>query len=166
MTMVAKRYNVGEKEARAFLRQIKGSAQKLNLVAQSIRRMPVAKALDHLAFSKKRTAADVKKLLMSAVANAQNNYGLDVDKLVVKEAFVGKAVTLKRFHARARGRGAAILKPFSNMTIIVAEMAPPASRAAAPSGPAAAGKPAKTGKPAKAVNPAGPAKKETRKEAK
>ena len=122
--MTEKRYNVGENEARAFLRQIKGSAQKLNLVAESIRRLPVAKAMDQLTFSKQRPARDVRKRLLSAVSNAENNYSLDVYRLVVKEAYVGKALTLKRFHARARGRGAPVLKPFSNMTIVVSETAP------------------------------------------
>jgi len=119
--MTEKRYNIGEKEARAFLRMTKGSAQKVNLVAESIRGLSASAALAQLTVSKKRASEDVRKLLLSAIANATNNYGLDVDKLFVKEAYVGRAMTLKRFHARARGRGAAILKPFSNMTLIVAE---------------------------------------------
>ena len=122
--MTEKRYNIGEKEARAFLRMTKGSTQKVNLVAESIRGLPAATALAQLTVSKKRAAEEARKLLLSAIANASNNYGLDADKLYVKEAFVGKAMTLRRFQARARGRGAAILKPFSNMTIIVAEKAP------------------------------------------
>jgi len=119
--MTEKRYNIGDKEARAFLRMTKGSAQKVNLVAESIRGLSASAALAQLTVSKKRASEDVRKLLLSAIANATNNYRLDVDKLFVKEAYVGRAMTLKRFHARARGRGAAILKPFSNMTLIVAE---------------------------------------------
>ena len=121
--MTEKRYNVGEKEARAFLRMTKGSAQKVNLVAESIRGKKAAVALDQLELSKKRAAPEIRKLLQSAIANAVNNYRLNADRLVVKEAYVGKAMTLKRFHARARGRGAAILKSYSNATIIVAEAA-------------------------------------------
>ena len=97
------------------------SPQKLNLVAQLIRGKKVAAALADLEFSRKRIARDVKKCLESAIANAENNHDLDVDDLVVKEAFVGKALVMKRFHARARGRGARILKPFSNLTIVVRE---------------------------------------------
>ena len=124
--MVEKRYNIKENEARAFLRMIKGSAQKINLVVASIRKLKVDKALEQLTFSKKRVAIDVKKLLISAISNAEHNYNLDIDKLYVKEAFVGKALVMKRFHARARGRGAAILKHYSNITIIVEEKDVPA----------------------------------------
>ena len=119
--MVEKRYNIKRNEARAFLRMVKGSVQKVNLVVSSIRGLKVDKAMEQLAFSKKRVAIDVKKLLLSAISNAENNYGLNVDKLYVKEAYTGKALVLKRFRARARGRGAGILKPFSNITIIVEE---------------------------------------------
>ena len=126
--MVEKRYGIKDNEARAFLRMIKGSTQKLNLVAQSIRGLSADKAIEQLTFSKKRVASDVKKLVLSAVSNAEHNYKLDVDKLYVKEAYVGKALVMKRFHARARGRGAAILKPFSNMTVIVAERVAPAKK--------------------------------------
>ena len=119
--MVEKRYGIKDNEARAFLRMVKGSPQKLNLVAQSIRGLSADKAVEQLTFSKKRVASDVKKLVLSAVSNAEHNYKLDIDKLYIKEAYVGKALVMKRFHARARGRGAAILKPFSNMTVIVAE---------------------------------------------
>ncbi len=94
---------------------------------QSIRGLSANKAIEQLTFTKKRVATEVKKLVLSAISNAENNYKLDVDKLVVKEAYVGKALVMKRFHARARGRGAAILKPFSNMTVIVAERVAPAS---------------------------------------
>lgn len=124
--MVEKRYGIKDNEARAFLRMVKGSTQKLNLVAQSIRGLSVARAVEQLTFSKKRVASEVKKLVLSAVSNAEHNYKLDIDKLYVKEAYVGKAVVMKRFHARARGRGAAILKPFSNMTVVVAEKVAPA----------------------------------------
>ena len=119
--MVEKRYNIKQNEARAFLRMVKGSVQKVNLVVSSIRGLKVDKAIEQLAFSKKRVAIDVKKLLLSAISNAENNYGLNVDKLYVKEAYTGKALVLKRFRARARGRGAGILKHFSNITIIVEE---------------------------------------------
>jgi len=125
--MVEKRYGIKENEARAFLRMVKGSTQKLNLVAQSIRGLSVARAVEQLTFSKKRVASEVKKLVLSAVSNAEHNYKLDIDRLYVKEAYVGKAIVMKRFHARARGRGAAILKPFSNMTVIVAERVAPVS---------------------------------------
>ena len=112
-----------ETEAKAVLRMLRVSPQKLNLVAQLIRGKKVSTALADLQFSQKRIAGDVRKCLESAIANAENNHDLDVDDLVVKEAFVGKALVLKRFHARARGRGARILKPFANLTIVVREQA-------------------------------------------
>jgi large subunit ribosomal protein L22 len=115
---------LSDSEAKAILRNIRVSPQKLNLVAQLIRGKRVATALADLEFSRKRVARDVKKCLESAIANAENNHDLDVDDLVVKEAFVGKALVMKRFHARARGRGARILKPFSHLTIVVREQAP------------------------------------------
>ncbi|MCL2439590.1 MAG: 50S ribosomal protein L22 [Alphaproteobacteria bacterium] len=146
-----KRYNIKENEARAFLRQVKTSPQKLGLLARQIAGLPVAKALEQLQFSAKRVAEEVRKLLLSAIANAENNYKLDADKLIVKEAYVGKALVLRRFHARARGRGAGIKKPFANMTIIVA--APPAEAKAE-----------KAAKPAAAKK--APAAKKTTKEAK
>ena len=111
-----------ENEAKAVARMIRVSPQKLNLVAQLIRGKKVESALAELQFSRKRIATDVKKCLESAIANAENNHNLDVDDLVVSQAFVGKALVLKRFHARARGRGARILKPFSNLTIVVREV--------------------------------------------
>ena len=114
---------LADNEARAVLRTIRISPQKLNLVAQLIRGKKVATALADLEFSRKRIARDVRKCLESAIANAENNHNLDVDDLVVKEAHVGKALVLKRFHARARGRGARILKPFANLTIVVREVA-------------------------------------------
>ncbi len=112
-----------ETEAKAVARMLRVSPQKLNLVAQLIRGKKVATALADLEFSRKRIARDVRKCLESAIANAENNHNLDVDDLVVKEAHVGKALVLKRFHARARGRGARILKPFANLTIVVREVA-------------------------------------------
>ena len=112
-----------DNEAKAVARMLRVSPQKLNLVAQLIRGKKVSTALADLEFSQKRIARDVRKCLESAIANAENNHNLDVDDLVVKEAHVGKALVLKRFHARARGRGARILKPFANLTIVVREVA-------------------------------------------
>ena len=113
-----------ETEAKAVARMLRVSPQKLNLVAQLIRGKKVSTALADLEFSRKRISHEVRKCLESAIANAENNHDLDVDDLVVKEAYVGKALVLKRFHARARGRGARILKPFANLTIVVREQAP------------------------------------------
>lgn len=111
-----------DNEARAVLRMVRTSPQKLNLVAAQIRGKKVERALAELEFSRKRIATSVKKTLESAIANAENNHGLDTDSLVVSEAFVGKALVMKRFHARARGRGARIEKPFSHLTIVVREV--------------------------------------------
>ncbi|MHB8884494.1 MAG: 50S ribosomal protein L22 [Methylovirgula sp.] len=111
-----------DNEAKAVCRMLRVSPQKLNLVAQLIRGKAVDKALADLQFSRKRIAGDVKKTLESAIANAENNHGLDVDDLVVAEAFVGKALVMKRFSPRARGRAGRIEKPFSNLTIIVREV--------------------------------------------
>ena len=113
---------VAENEAMAVSRMLRTSPQKLNLVAQMIRNKPVGKALSDLTFSKKRIAGDVKKTLQSAIANAENNHGLDVDELVVAEAFVGKNMVLKRGRPRARGRYGKILKPFSQVTIKVRQV--------------------------------------------
>ncbi|MHA6289420.1 50S ribosomal protein L22 [Maricaulis sp. CAU 1757] len=113
---------VADNEARAKLRMIRTSPQKLNLVAALIRGKKVERALADLEFSRKRIAKEVKKTLESAIANAENNHGLDIDSLVVSEAFVGKNLVMKRFRARARGRGAKILKPFSELTIVVREV--------------------------------------------
>ncbi len=110
---------VAENEAMAKTRMLRTSGQKLNLVAQMIRNKPVDKALTDLTFSKKRIAGDVKKCLQSAIANAENNHGLDVDELIVAEAWVGKNLTMKRGRPRARGRFGKILKPFSELTIVV-----------------------------------------------
>lgn len=112
---------LAENEAKAMVRNLRISPQKLNLVAGMIRGKPVAQALADLEFSRKRIAIDVRKCVMSAVANAENNHGLDVDELVVAEAFVGKNLVMKRFHARGRGRSAGIMKPFSQITVIVRE---------------------------------------------
>jgi large subunit ribosomal protein L22 len=113
---------IAENEAKAVARMIRVSPQKLNLLAQLIRGKKVDRALADLEFSRKRIAHEVKKTLESAIANAENNHGLDVDDLVVAQAFVGKALVMKRFHARARGRASRIEKPFSNLTIIVREV--------------------------------------------
>jgi large subunit ribosomal protein L22 len=108
-------------EARAYSHMIRTSPRKLNLVAASIRGMPVERALSELAFSKRRIAVEVKKVLESAIANAENNHQLDVDQLVVQEAFVGKSMVMKRWRPRARGRVGKLLKPWSNLTIVVRE---------------------------------------------
>jgi large subunit ribosomal protein L22 len=113
---------IAENEAKAVARMLRVSPQKLNLLAQLIRGKKVERALADLEFSRKRSALDVKKTLESAIANAENNHGLDVDDLVVSQAFVGKALVMKRFHARARGRASRVEKPFSNLTIIVREV--------------------------------------------
>ena len=105
--------------ASAKLRMLKTSCQKLNLLARLIRNKSVAQAINELTFSKKRIAIDVKKCRQSAVANAENNHGLDVDELVVSEAYVGKNLVMKRGRPRARGRFGKILKPFSQITIVV-----------------------------------------------
>jgi len=112
-----------ENEAFAIARYIKGGERKLNLIAQLIRNLPVQKALTELEFNRRRVSTEVKKVLESAIANAENNHGLDVDRLFVKTAIVGRTMTLKRFHARGRGRSAGVEKPFSNITIVVQERA-------------------------------------------
>ncbi len=113
---------VAENEAMAKLRMLRTSPQKLNLVAAMIRGKKVDKALNDLTFSNKRIAADVKKCLQSAIANAENNHNLDVDELIVAEAYVGKNLIMKRGRPRARGRFGRILKPFSELTIKVREV--------------------------------------------
>ena len=110
-----------KKQVKAVARTIRISPQKLNLVAETIRGLKVDKALAQLTFSRKRVAGEVKKLLTGAIANAENNFGMDIDNLVVAEAYVGKAMVMKRWHAAAKGSGHRILKPFSNMTIVVKE---------------------------------------------
>jgi large subunit ribosomal protein L22 len=111
-----------DNEARAVTRLIRVSPQKLNLLAQLIRGKKVDRALADLTFSRKRVAKDVKKTLESAIANAENNHSLDVDALIVAEAFVGKNLVMKRLRARARGRAARILKPFAQMTVVVRQV--------------------------------------------
>ena len=113
---------LGESEAMAKGRMIRISPQKLNLLAQTIRGKKVGRAIADLSFSPKRIAKDVKKVLESAVANAENNHDLDVDELIVSEAFVGKNLVMKRWKPRARGRVGKILKPFSQLTIILKEV--------------------------------------------
>ena len=117
----AKPRALADNEAKAVLRNLRVSPQKLNLVATMIRGMDAAKAVAALQFSRRRISNDVQKTLESAIANAENNHSLDVDRLYVKEAYVGKGLVMKRFRARARGRGAKILKPFSHLTIILSE---------------------------------------------
>ena len=110
-----------ETEAMAFAKTMRVSPQKLNLVAHTIRGISADAALASLAFSRRRIAGEVRKVLESAIANAENNHQLDVDRLYVKEATVGKTMVMKRFRARARGRIGGIQKPFSNLTVIVRE---------------------------------------------
>jgi large subunit ribosomal protein L22 len=112
---------VAETEAKAYARAVKGSARKLNLVAQTIRGKNANAALAELDFSLRRVAREVKKVLQAAIANAENNHQLDVDRLYVKEASVGRAFALKRFHARGRGRASRVEKYYANLTVIVGE---------------------------------------------
>ncbi len=112
---------VAENEARAILRNLRTSPQKLNLVLASIRGKSAEVALTQLAFSKRRIARDVRKVLQSAIANAENNHQLDVDRLYVAEASAGKSLTMKRFRARARGRVGRIVKPWSHLRVVVRE---------------------------------------------
>jgi large subunit ribosomal protein L22 len=111
-----------DNEAKAVLRMLRISPQKLNLVAQLIRGKKVERALAELEFSHKRISGQVKKTLESAIANAENNHGLDTDALVVAEAYVGNSLVMKRFTARGRGRSSRILKPFSHLTIVVRQV--------------------------------------------
>jgi large subunit ribosomal protein L22 len=113
---------VADNEALSVGTQIRGSAQKLNLVAALIRNHKVEHALNILTFSKKAMAVEARKVLASAIANAENNHNLDVDNLVVVEASVGKSITMKRFHTRGRGKSTRILKPFSRLRIVVREV--------------------------------------------
>ncbi len=112
---------VADNEAMALVRNLRTSPRKLNLVAQLIRGKSCDRALADLQFSRRRIASDVRKVLQSAIANAENNHQLDVDRLYVAEAVVGKALVMKRFHARARGRAGRIEKPFSNLRVVVRE---------------------------------------------
>ena len=108
-------------EAMAVAGKLRTGSRKLNLVAQMIRGLPADKALSQLKFSPRRVAGEVRRVLDSAIANAENNHNLDVDRLIVAEAYVGKSLVMKRFRPRARGRGAQILKPFSRITVVVRE---------------------------------------------
>ena len=142
---------LADTEAQAVAKSLRISPQKLNLVAGMIRGKKVDQALAELEFSQKRIAGDVRKCVMSAVANAENNHSLDVNDLIVAEAYVGKNLVMKRFHARGRGRGASILKPFSQLTVVVrqveeekkAEKKKPAAKKSAPKTAAAKSKEAK-----------------------
>ena len=113
--------SISDNEAMAFAKQLRTSPQKLNLVAQTIRGKSCEAALTELQFSRRRISGEVKKLLESAIANAENNHQLDVDRLYVSEATVGKSLVMKRWRARARGRVGKIMKPFSNLRLVVRE---------------------------------------------
>lgn len=121
MSKPSKERRLADNEARAMARSLRVSPQKLNLVATSIRGRSAESALNELAFSKRRIAIDVRKVLQSAIANAENNHQLDVDRLYVAEAHVGKSMVMKRMRPRARGRSARIVKPFSRLTVVVRE---------------------------------------------
>jgi large subunit ribosomal protein L22 len=114
---------LAETEAAAVAHAVRGSARKLNIVAQTIRGKPANAALHELTFSPRRVAIEVRKVLQAAIANAENNHQLDVDKLYVREASVGRAFVLKRFHARGRGRSASVQKYFANLRVVVRERA-------------------------------------------
>ena len=122
MSKSASPRRVGDKEALAVATTIRGSVQKLNLVAALIRGRKVSDALNILSFSKRGMALDAKKVLASAIANAENNHNLDVDALIVAEASVGKSISMKRFATRARGRSSQIVKPFSRLRVVVREV--------------------------------------------
>jgi len=140
MGQKANERRVAPNEAMAMAKNLKTSTQKLDLVAQTIRGKDAGTALVDLEFNHRRISEDVRKCLQSAVANAENNHGLDVDKLYVAEAFVGKSITMKRWRARARGRAAKILKPFSRITIIVREKDSEGNKTVSAPKPAAAQK--------------------------
>jgi len=122
MGQKANERRVGQTEAMAKVRVLRTGLRKLNVVAQSIRGMKVQRALNELEFSPKRIAKDVRKALYSAISNAENNHSLDIDQLVVAEAYVGKNLVMKRFATRGRGRSTRILKPFSEITIVVRDL--------------------------------------------
>ena len=126
MGKAARERTLAENEARAVTKLLRVSPQKLNLLAQLIRGKKVDKALADLTFSRKRIARDVKKTLESAIANAENNHDLDVDALIVSEAYVGKKLVMKRLKASARGRASRIEKPFAQITVIVRQVEEPA----------------------------------------
>jgi large subunit ribosomal protein L22 len=137
---------LSDTEAQAVVKSLRISPQKLNLVAGLIRGKKVDKALAELEFSQKRIAGDVRKCVMSAIANAENNHSLDVNDLIVAEAYVGKNLVMKRFHARGRGRGASILKPFSQLTVVVRQVEQEKPEKKTAKKPAAKSAPAKTAK--------------------
>jgi large subunit ribosomal protein L22 len=152
---------LSDSEAQAVARNLRVSPRKLDLVAGLIRGKNVDTALADLEFSRKRIAQDVRKCVMSAVANAENNHGLDVNELVVSEAFVGKNLIMRRFAARGRGRASSIVKPFAQITVIVRQKTEEETEAAEKkSKTKTTGKPAKGGKgnPAPAANKGGKAK--------
>ena len=120
-TNATKKMEEAAKTATAICHSIRTSPRKLNLVAASIRGLGVDKAISELSFSKKRIAKVVLAVVQSAIANAENNHGLNIDKLSVSEAYVGKGMVMKRMHARGRGRGARVLKPFSKLTVVLTE---------------------------------------------
>src|SRR5438876_1901936 len=130
MSKKGRERSLADTEAKAVARMLRVSPQKLNLLAQLIRGKKVDTALADLEFSRKRIAREVRKCLESAIANAENNHDLDVDDLVVAEAHVGKALVIKRFTPRGRGRSGRIFKPFANLTIVVRQVAAPAPAAA------------------------------------
>ncbi|MDE2352161.1 MAG: 50S ribosomal protein L22 [Alphaproteobacteria bacterium] len=136
---------LADTQSKAIGRNIRTSPRKLNLVAQSIRGKSAENALNELTFSPKRVAKVVKKVLQSAIANAENNHDLDVDALVVSEASVGKNLIMKRFHARARGRGARVEKPFAQITVVVEERRAEEKKAAEKTGSKKKGTVAKAG---------------------
>lgn len=122
MSKQARPRSLADTEAKAVVRMLRISPQKLNLVAQLIRGKKASTALADLEFSRKRIARDVKKCLQSAIANAENNHDLDIDDLVITQAHVGKGLVIKRFHPRGRGRAGKIMKPFSHLTIVVRQV--------------------------------------------
>jgi len=124
---------LAENEAQAIVSNLRVSPRKLNVVAGMIRNMPANHAVATLTFSKRRIAQQVKKALQSAIANAENNHQLDVDRLIVSRAEVGRSVVMRRFHARGRGRSGGIMKPCSRITVVVREAKPAAEAAAEPS---------------------------------
>ncbi len=145
---------IAANEARAYAKFLRTSAQKLNLVAAMIRGKSAEKALIDLEFCNRRIAKDVKKVLKAAVTNAENNHNLDVDRLVVAEASVGKTMVMKRFHARGRGKAARVEKPFSRLTVVVREQAPEAKPAKKAKDAAAKAAEGKAAAPAKAKSKA------------
>ena len=129
--MTTARYGIKDNQIRAFNKMIRVSHQKLNLVCDTVRGLPVERAIDVLKFSKKRVSDEVLKTLISAIANAEHNKNLSADSLYVKEIWCGKALTMKRIMAGPRGSARPILKPFSNLTIVLESGAAPAKKTAA-----------------------------------